>query len=70
MNFLLISVGSIVVLGVVAALLSIGGKDEPIVQGEDCSTCSSLKDGSCKIACLMDEKKKRENNKKHVSSVS
>lgn len=69
MSFALICIISIIALGVVAALTSIGSKDEPIVQGEDCSTCSSHADGSCKIACLMEEKKKREDNKQDEDSV-
>lgn len=69
MSFALIAVGAIVVLGVVAALTSIGSKEEPIVEDKDCSTCSSMKDGSCKIACLMEEKKLRESNKKEESIV-
>jgi hypothetical protein len=69
MSFLLICIGSIVLLGILAALFSIGGKDEPIVQGKDCSTCSSLADGSCKIACLMEEKKKQSDNKETPPSV-
>ena len=69
MSFALIAVGAIVVLGVVAALTSIGSKEEPIVEGKDCSTCSSMKDGSCKIACLMEEKKLRESNKKEGKIV-
>lgn len=70
MSFALICIGSIVLLGMLAALLSIGSKEEePIVQGKDCSTCSSLADGSCKIACLMEEKKKQQDNKQTDSSV-
>ena len=49
MQFLLIVVISLVVLGAVAALFSIGGKDEPIVQKEgDCASCSSRSE--CKLA--------------------
>lgn len=69
MNFVLIAVGAIVALGIVAALASMGGKDEPVVQGHDCSTCASMTDGSCKIACLMEEKKKREGNKNTTEDV-
>ena len=69
MDFALICIISIVALGIVAALTSIGSKDEPIVQGEDCSTCSSRTDGSCKIACLMEEKRKRQDNKQAEDSV-
>ncbi|MBR1395653.1 MAG: hypothetical protein IJ559_08370 [Prevotella sp.] len=35
-----------------------GGSDE-IAVGHDCSTCTSADDGSCKLHCLMEEKKKR-----------
>ena len=66
MQFALICIGSIVVLGIIAALASMltkGGTDEPIVEAHDCASCSSKVSGDCKIACLMEEKKKRENNK-------
>ena len=54
MSFLLIVVISLVVLGAVAALFSIGGKDEPIVQKEgDCGSCSSR--AECKLAELKEE---------------
>ena len=64
MTFALICISSILVLGIIAALASLGGKDEPVVQGNDCSTCTSHADGSCKIACLMEEKKKKEASEK------
>jgi hypothetical protein len=66
MQFALISIGSLLVLGIVAALASMltkGGTDTPVVEGEDCATCSSKASGDCKIACLMEEKKRREGNK-------
>ncbi|MBR1932591.1 MAG: hypothetical protein IJ841_02780 [Prevotella sp.] len=62
MGFALICIVSIVALGAVAAIASMltkGGTDEPIALGEDCSTCSSHADGTCQIACLMDEKRKK-----------
>lgn len=62
MTFALICLAMIAVIGIVAALLS-KGDDSPVVVAEDCSTCSSKADGSCKIACLMEEKKRRESNK-------
>ena len=66
MQFALICIGSIVVLGIIAALASMltkGGTNEPIVEAHDCASCSSKASGDCKIACLMEEKKKRESNK-------
>ncbi len=63
MSFLLICVIAIVALGVVAAIASWGSTDDPIVEGDDCATCTSKNDGSCKIACLMEEKKRQQGNK-------
>ena len=58
MDFLLIVVISLVVLGTVAALLSLGGKDEPIVQKEgDCSSCSSRSE--CKLVELKEKGDRR-----------
>ena len=57
MQFLLIVVISLVALGAVAALFSIGGKDEPIVTKEgDCGSCSSRSE--CKLADLVEKGKK------------
>lgn len=63
MTFVLICIGSLAVLGVVAALASMltkGGTDAPVVEAHDCSTCSSVASGECKIGCLLEEKKRRE----------
>ena len=57
MNFLLIVIISLIALGVVAAIFSIGSTDDPIVKNEDgCSSCSSRDD--CKLADLKDKSKK------------
>lgn len=69
MEFALICIVALVVLGVVAAIASMltkGGTDEPIVEGHDCASCSSKVSGDCKIACLMEEKKRREGNKTEI----
>ena len=58
MTFVLISIGALILLGGVAALLS-RGDDTPIQQGHDCSTCLSRDDGSCKIKCLLDDLKEK-----------
>jgi hypothetical protein len=66
MSFVLICIGALVALGLVAAVASAltkGGTDAPVVEGHDCSTCSSVASGECKIGCLMEEKKRREGNK-------
>lgn len=69
MQFALICIGALVALGVVAALASMltkGGTDEPVVEAHDCASCSSKVSGDCKIACLMEEKKRKEGNKSEV----
>ena len=59
MTFVFICIGALILLGGVAALLS-RGDETPIQQGHDCSTCLSRDDGSCKIKCLLDEMKEKE----------
>lgn len=56
MDFLLIVIGLLVLLGIVAAILS-RGDDEPVVQKEgDCGSCSSR--AECKLADLVEKGKK------------
>ncbi|MBQ9678659.1 MAG: tetratricopeptide repeat protein [Prevotella sp.] len=57
MSFALIVIGSLIALGIIAALLSRGGDDEPIVQQEgDCGSCGSR--AECKLADLVEKGKK------------
>ena len=68
MDFLLIVVISLVVLGAVAALFSIGGKDEPIVQKEgECASCSSRSE--CKLAELKDDVRRKKEERCHASAM-
>lgn len=58
MQFLLIVIISLVALGAIAAIFSIGGKDEPIVTKEgDCASCSSRSE--CKLAEVVDKGRQR-----------
>ena len=58
MQFLLIVVISLVVLGIIAAIASIGSTDEPIVQKEgDCASCTSSTD--CKLKELKEDIRKK-----------
>ena len=61
MSFAVLSIAALLLLGVVAAVASFfqGGDDE-IAVGHDCSTCTSADDGSCKLHCLIEEKRKNE----------
>ena len=62
MQFLLIVIIALVALGAVAALFSIGGKDEPIVTKEgDCASCSSRSE--CKLAEVVEEGDRRRKKK-------
>ena len=58
MDFLLIVIVSLIALGIIAAIFSIGSSgDEPIVNKEDgCASCASRKD--CKLVELADKSKK------------
>ena len=70
MSFLLIVIISLVALGAVAAIFSIGGKDEPIVKSEgDCGACSSRSE--CKLAELKEEgRKKKKEERCHLSNTN
>lgn len=61
MSFAVLSIAALLLLGVVAAVASFfqGGNDE-IAVGHDCSTCTSADDGSCKLHCLIEEKRRNE----------
>ena len=64
MSFLLIVVVSLVALGVIAAIFSIGSTDEPIQQKEgDCTSCSSRTD--CKLADLKEDIRRKKEGECH-----
>ena len=68
MTFALIIIGSIIALGVIAALLSWGDKDEPIIKNEgDCSSCSSRSE--CKLADLKEEGKRKKEERCHNNAL-
>ena len=52
MEFALVCIGMIVVVGVIAL--------NTITVAHDCATCSAAQEGDCKIHCLLEEKKKKE----------
>ena len=61
MTFALVCIGMIVGLGVIALIANKFDKGEDVIeQGHDCSTCTAADEGSCKIHCLLEEKKKKE----------
>ena len=76
MQFVLICLGALLVLGVVAILASVftkGGTDAPVEQARDCSTCSSVADGSCRIGCIIERQKtagEKKNEKKSTKNLA
>ena len=64
MTFALIIIGSIVALGIIAALFSWGDNDDPVIKKEgDCSSCSSRSE--CKLVELKEEGQRRKDEKGH-----
>ena len=65
MNFAVVCIVALVVLGIVAAVASYfqSGSDEVTI-GHDCSTCTAADEGSCKLHCLLEEKAKKEKEQK------
>jgi len=66
LEFAVVCVVALIGLGVVAAIVShfSKGDDDVVVSpSHDCAGCISADDGSCKLHCLIEEKKRREGNK-------
>ena len=60
MEFAVVCIGMIVVLGVIAAVANMFDKgNDTIEQGHDCSTCTEAEEGNCKIHELMKDCEKR-----------
>ena len=61
MEFALVCIGMIVVVGVIALIANHFDKgDDTVTVAHDCATCTAAQEGDCKIHCLLEEKKKRE----------
>lgn len=61
MSFAVVCIVALAMLGIVAAIASrLQGGDDDISTGHDCSTCLSADDGSCKLHCLMEERRRNE----------
>lgn len=59
MTFALVCLAMLLVLGLIALVANVLDKsNDGITTGHDCSTCISADEGSCKIHCLIEEKKK------------
>ena len=64
MSFAIVCIAMLMALGVIAAVANHfqDGSDEPVTEGHDCSSCSAVVSGECKIGCLLEEKKRRQGN--------
>ena len=61
MEFALVCIGMIVVVGMIALIANHFDKgDDEITVAHDCATCTAAQEGDCKIHCLLEEKKKKE----------
>ena len=61
MEFALVCIGMIVVVGAIALIANHFDKgDDEITVAHDCATCTAAQEGDCKIRCLLEEKKKKE----------
>ena len=59
MTFAIVCIGMLVALGLVALIANKFDKGDDVIEtGHDCSTCTAADEGSCKIHCLLEEKKK------------
>ena len=60
MSFVIVCIGLLVGLGIIAGIASHFDKGEDtITTGHDCSTCTEADEGTCKIHCLLEEKRKK-----------
>jgi len=61
MTFALVCIGMLVILALLAVVANKFDKGNDVIeQGHDCSTCTAADEGSCKIHCLMEERKNSE----------
>ena len=61
MEFALVCIGMIVVVGAIALIANHFDKgNDEITVAHDCATCTAAQEGDCKIHCLIEEKKKKE----------
>ena len=61
MEFALVCIGMIVVVGAIALIANHFDKgDDTVTVAHDCATCTAAQEGDCKIHCLLEEKKKKE----------
>lgn len=60
MTFAFVCLAMLVALALIALIANMFDKsNDEITTGHDCSTCTAADEGSCKIHCLIEEKKKQ-----------
>ncbi|MBR1388421.1 MAG: hypothetical protein IJ569_02225 [Prevotella sp.] len=69
MEFGIVCIIALVGLALIAGIANFFDKGEDTIEvGHDCSTCTAADEGSCKIHCLMEEKRQKD-AEKHNKSV-
>ena len=64
MAFAVVCIGMIVGLALIAGIANYFDKGEDTIEvGHDCSTCTAADEGSCKIHCLLEEKRQKDAEK-------
>ena len=64
MTFAAVCIGMIVGLALIAGIANYFDKGEDTIEvGHDCSTCTAADEGSCKIHCLLEEKRQKDAEK-------
>ena len=69
MTFAAVCIGMIVGLALIAGIANYFDKGEDTIEvGHDCSTCTAADEGSCKIHCLLEEKRQKD-AERHTKSA-
>jgi hypothetical protein len=66
MAFGIVCMIALVALAVLAGVANYFDSGDDIIEtGHDCSTCTAADEGTCKIHCLIEEKRKRESEEEN-----
>ena len=69
MTFAAVCIGMIVGLALIAGIANYFDKGEDTIEvGHDCSTCTAADEGSCKIHCLLEEKRQKDAERHNKSA--
>lgn len=70
MEFGIVCIIALMGLALFAGIANHFDKGEDTIEtGHDCSTCTAADEGSCKIHCLMEEKRKKDEERHNKPTV-